>query len=154
MPGIRRLRRTRCIDCGIELTDATGVLKGDRGWHARCRDCRKSERRRQHDEQEASRRLFVTREVCDICLQPERQKRSGIVRLLNKDHDHRTGEWRGLLCSRCNQAVGLFADNPALLRRAAAYLENPPGLVLLDDEPPETRQEWRKYFPGGSSRRT
>ena len=146
MPDTRRLRRTQCIDCGVELTDDTGHRKRARGWHSRCRACAALDRRRQHDELEAQRRLFVTRTVCDICLQPERQRRAGVLRLLNKDHDHRTGEWRGLLCSRCNQAVGLFADNPALLRRAADYLEHPPGLVLVDDESAECRQEWRKHL--------
>lgn len=87
---------------------------------------------------------MLDREVCDICKRPETAKRNGVVRLLNKDHNHLTGEWRGLLCSRCNQAIGMFNDNVALLQRAIEYLENPPGLVLVDDHPAETRQEWRK----------
>lgn len=87
---------------------------------------------------------MLDRDVCDICHRPETAKRNGAVRLLNKDHDHITGEWRGLLCSRCNQAIGMFNDNVALLQRAIEYLQNPPGLVLVDDEPAEARQEWRK----------
>jgi hypothetical protein len=39
------------------------------------------------------------------------------------DHDHRTGELRGLLCSDCNVAIGRLHDDPQLIRRAAAYLE-------------------------------
>lgn len=39
------------------------------------------------------------------------------------DHDHRTGEVRGLLCSRCNKALGAFFDSQALLNSAANYLE-------------------------------
>lgn len=38
------------------------------------------------------------------------------------DHDHETGEVRGLLCSRCNTAIGMFRDDPALLASAIIYL--------------------------------
>ena len=30
----------------------------------------------------------------------------------------------GLLHNNCNKAIGLFADNPAALRRAARYIEH------------------------------
>lgn len=38
------------------------------------------------------------------------------------DHDHPTGEIRGLLCNNCNRALGLFKDNPEILMVAAQYL--------------------------------
>jgi hypothetical protein len=44
--------------------------------------------------------------------------------MLAIDHDHKTGEIRGLLCSRCNhRLLGSANDSPARLRRAADYLE-------------------------------
>jgi hypothetical protein len=39
------------------------------------------------------------------------------------DHDHRTGEVRGLLCSNCNRAIGLLMDDTKIVRSAAEYLE-------------------------------
>ena len=38
------------------------------------------------------------------------------------DHDHETGELRGLLCSPCNNAIGLLGDDPERIRAAANYV--------------------------------
>ena len=62
---------------------------------------------------------------CDIC---HRQCTAGPTHpLLQKcslevDHCHRTGDFRGLLCRKCNTAIGLLADDPGLLETAARYL--------------------------------
>lgn len=45
-------------------------------------------------------------------------------RVLSTDHDHRSKEVRGLLCVRCNYALGRFYDDPMLIRSALEYLEN------------------------------
>ena len=42
------------------------------------------------------------------------------------DHDHITRTPRGVLCGRCNSALGLFDDSPTRLISAAYYLVNPP----------------------------
>lgn len=38
------------------------------------------------------------------------------------DHDHDTGDIRGLLCRKCNSAIGIIGETPELLDRAAKYL--------------------------------
>lgn len=45
------------------------------------------------------------------------------IRRLHVDHNHRTGQIRGLLCFRCNAALGLVDDDPSRLRALAEYLE-------------------------------
>ena len=52
------------------------------------------------------------------------------------DHDHETGEVRGVLCFNCNQALGNARDDAAVLRRLARYLElhRKPALRLVADQ--------------------
>lgn len=38
------------------------------------------------------------------------------------DHDHLTGSTRGLLCRKCNKALGLFGDSIASLCSAVTYI--------------------------------
>jgi Recombination endonuclease VII len=56
--------------------------------------------------------------ACAICGCPLRRDASTHV-----DHCHETRTVRGLLCSRCNQALGLMRESPTFLRTAAAYIE-------------------------------
>lgn len=39
------------------------------------------------------------------------------------DHNHETGKIRGLLCNRCNQAIGLLDDDIQRFKVAVLYLE-------------------------------
>ncbi len=39
------------------------------------------------------------------------------------DHDHETGQARGLLCQPCNTALGAFGEDPAVFHRALNYLK-------------------------------
>jgi hypothetical protein len=53
---------------------------------------------------------------CAIC--KETQTKS-----LHLDHCHATGKIRGLLCFKCNSALGKFMDSKAILNNAINYLE-------------------------------
>jgi hypothetical protein len=59
---------------------------------------------------------------CAICKTPVP---TGKPRL-SVDHCHTTGLLRGLLCWKCNRAIGVFRDNVELLIAAAEYLKVPP----------------------------
>jgi hypothetical protein len=48
---------------------------------------------------------------------------------IHLDHDHQTGEVRGILCFGCNGGLGQFQDNTAWLSRAVIYLEDRQSLL-------------------------
>lgn len=51
---------------------------------------------------------------CAICGRDDRP--------LVGDHDHRTLQFRGFLCSMCNTGLGMFRDDPEALAAAIKYL--------------------------------
>lgn len=49
--------------------------------------------------------------ICAICGKPETATiRCGSVRRLAVDHNHKTGKVRALLCSNCNQNLGIYEN--------------------------------------------
>lgn len=93
-----------------------------------CRDCGR-------DSPEATRfkRYGVTIEQYALALAAGCEICGDIVDKLHVDHDHtccpaeryRTcGDCvRGFLCGPCNRALGMLRDDPAIIRKAIAYLE-------------------------------
>jgi predicted nucleic acid-binding Zn ribbon protein len=61
--------------------------------------------------------LLAQQERCAIC------RGDWGVKGPQVDHDHASGAVRGILCTNCNTSLGGFADNPAILRAAADYVE-------------------------------
>lgn len=64
--------------------------------------------------------------VCAICGKSETvpHGKTGKPGRLSVDHCHKTGQVRGLLCSRHNLMIGLMQDDPETADRAAAYLRS------------------------------
>lgn len=60
--------------------------------------------------------------VCAICKDSDEDRKHLKFKRLCIDHNHSTGEIRGLLCSECNKAIGLLNDDPELLQSAITYL--------------------------------
>jgi hypothetical protein len=100
-------------------------------WHRRtsapdglvvyCRACSKERHRRDHlkrnfglTPQQLAERIASQGGVCAIC-------RDGKPEHI--DHDHETGQVRGVLCGPCNMGLGLFKDEPARLEAASTYLQ-------------------------------
>jgi hypothetical protein len=55
---------------------------------------------------------------CAIC----GKHNSQLKKSLHVDHCHETNKVRGLLCSKCNRAIGNFNDDINLLQKAINYL--------------------------------
>ena len=53
------------------------------------------------------------------------------IKRLAVDHCHKTGKVRGLLCWMCNSSIGRMKDDPALLRKAADYVEKHQGRASI-----------------------
>lgn len=63
--------------------------------------------------------LKLQKGLCAICGNPPEGKKTKLC----VDHNHDSGKVRGLLCSKCNLAIGLFEDDITTLRLALNYLK-------------------------------
>lgn len=129
----------RCCRCKKEkpLTEFNKNSKGKYGVHSRCKLCTRDMGKEIYKrlgknnylkntygitEQDLHIKYSKQNGRCSICNSPIdlsiHKKRSACV-----DHNHITGEVRDLLCSHCNKGLGMFLDNPELLRNAANYLD-------------------------------
>lgn len=94
-------------------------------WYERTRSLRKSDHWRSRNlkvkfnltVQEYDLMLNNQSGVCKICGRPPKSKRLAV------DHDHETGEIRGLLCGPCNTALGHVELTSNFSRKALIYLE-------------------------------
>jgi hypothetical protein len=55
--------------------------------------------------------------VCASCGSPYPTKKGWM-----QDHDHETDELRGVLCGRCNSALGMLNDDPVKVEKLLQYI--------------------------------
>jgi|TARA_S200002703_G_scaffold53469_2_gene46232 hypothetical protein len=109
------------------------------GYHGVCKPCRNEQRRKRGRPGETPEKVrqwnlkkYFGITPCDYDeILKSQQGRCAICRnlptkkdknVLHVDHDHKTGEIRGLLCSSCNVSLGNFKDDVELLKEAIRYL--------------------------------
>ena len=72
--------------------------------------------------------LELQDDACKIC----KTDASEFTKKLSVDHNHETGEVRGLLCPSCNSGLGQFKDNIEFLEEAIEYLKKSKFFKMLD----------------------
>jgi hypothetical protein len=70
-------------------------------------------------------KLAAQGNLCRLCDEPFDLSAKGTSPAL--DHNHKTGELRDFIHTKCNIALGGFKDDPKLCRLAAEYLERHKG---------------------------
>ena len=134
-----------CTVCKQELpyTEYHKSSRSSDGYGYRCKTCDKKAREKYREENrerfaEVSRRKSlkfkygITLEEyeelkvkqdnkCAICGCSDSDQR--VLHNFAVDHDHDTGEVRGLLCNQCNRGLGMLGDSLETLQKAVKYLE-------------------------------
>ena len=68
-------------------------------------------------------KMYDEQEGCCYICGIYKEKEGNRYNVLCVDHDHEIGKVRGLLCHRCNKAIGLLEDDEQLLLKAIEYLK-------------------------------
>ena len=115
-PQRRKYAGTLCRQCWIALKPPA-ICHPNRPSYAGelCRNCSDSKKLYGLSYYE----IAADNHTCRICGKPPAENRRH-----NIDHDHTTKAIRGILCNRCNNALGFFNDSVVLLQRAIDYLNS------------------------------
>jgi len=70
----------------------------------------------QHKRRNAPRKMP---ESCEVCSNLGKNFQKG----LHYDHNHKTGNFRGWICFKCNVALGMVGDNISVLEKLINYLK-------------------------------
>jgi recombination endonuclease VII len=125
--------RKRCPDCNEskQLNDFPRNKNSKDGRHAYCKPCHNARGRETRDRlYGGSRHYHLTRRygISAARAQELIDQQGGVCAICRErppdhvDHDHVTGEVRGMLCLPCNTGLGHFNDDTAVLQKAIEYL--------------------------------
>jgi hypothetical protein len=121
-----------CVECSKRSWQKFGKLRD------RCRKCKrartKDRRRLQIHRQigikkpptvEQYRAMFkALKGICPACKQrPKPTNFTKEGKLWHLHHNHKTGQWFGIICWRCNLGFGHFYDNPRKMENALNWLK-------------------------------
>jgi len=114
----------QCVRCRkiLPLDDFWVENGSPKGRNSRCKPCGTAGRRKRAygitpDRWEA--RLEAQNYGCWVCGAEE----SPGGKALSADHDHVTGEFRGILCSPCNTSLGLLQESPERILGLHLYIK-------------------------------
>ena len=125
------------------------------GYHGKCKSCYVKRQQENYDPikkrdenlkrvygigiEEYNTLLEKQNNRCAICesTDPKGRKsgRGGGVDVFYVDHDHKTGNVRGLLCNICNRTMGYVGENSNVLEEMIKYLQK---------HATNTNTQWRK----------
>jgi hypothetical protein len=115
--------KLRCNRLVWEEKNRDAMKEYQREYRATRREALNAKKRLEHynlTQVELDTMLAAQCDKCVICNLPPGGKGPNAV--LHIDHDHETGEVRGLLCQACNRGLGFFRDDPERLAAAIEYL--------------------------------
>ena len=119
-----------CRLCGIEKsTDLFYFRKENNKHRNECKDCmiERHRVRKLGINNFDYEKMFIEQvgkcKICECKLNSNRYTKFAV------DHCHKTKKIRGLLCTNCNTALGLFKDSEHRLQNAIKYLSNYKDIV-------------------------
>jgi hypothetical protein len=137
--SIYYVKTSRCKVCHCKVTtewkqkNKATYNSYKRLWRVKHKDrewARAIKRNYKITEKDYQRMLLEQNNQCAICKCTENIFKGKSIYFC-VDHDHGTGQVRGLLCTACNRGLGLFKDNVEVLKSSVEYLTRQKSDVSL-----------------------
>lgn len=124
--GAKRSKGRDCVSCsnskkaggeGMASTLCIDCKERERHYTSLCKVCHNKRAAKYHKDVYSWKKYGLSHKIpktsCELCNSEEE---------LVYDHCHTSGLFRGVLCRKCNTALGLFKDDEGVLNKAIKYL--------------------------------